>query len=176
MKSSHYILRDLLAHRAGSFPVGFEAKTRAFLKLGNPHGLRTCSKYASGTGFVGAGYVNGIKRTLAKAGLPEDFKGAGLWRGARWNVLHKVIEKGGEFYLSLYWNHLDMHENQVHVRGYYDRLGNLIDPKHVIIKESESKKQARKGLDKPNQIMVRRYKFSSLRTVTINGMTIDMSK
>ena len=175
MKSSHNILRDILAHKAGCSPIGFNAETQVRLVKGNPYGLATCRKLTSGTGFNGASYVNGIKRTLTNAGLTSEFTGSSLPWG-KWDSTHKVIIHKGNFYLRLYWNHADLIANQVKLHGYFSPCGDEIDPQWIVRSNRSSRKQELVGLDQPNQVVVRAYKFDSLTAVRIDGMTIDMTK
>ncbi len=175
MKKPHNILRDILVHKVGCSPIGFQARTQARLIKGNPYGLATCNKLTSGTGFNGASYVNGIKRTLNKAGLNESFVGSSLPWG-KWDSLHKVISHKGAFYLRLYWSHADMVQNQVKLHGYFSPCGDEIDPQWIIRSSRSSKKQEVVGLDQPNQVVVRSYKFDSLISIRVDGMTIDMTK
>lgn len=175
MKDSHNILRDILAHKAGCSPIGYDAMTRVRLIKDNPYGLAACNKLTSGTGFNGAGYVSGIRRTLDKAGLPSNFASSSLPWG-EWDSIHKVIIHKGCFYLRLYWSHADMIQNQVKLHGYFTPCGDSIDPKWIIRPNRSSRKQEHAGLDQPNQVVVRSYKFDSLTSVRIDGMTIDMTK
>lgn len=175
MKDSHTILRDYLMHRHGASPIGYDAETQVRLVKGNPYGLATCRKLTSGTGFNGASYVNGIKRTLTNAGMTSDFAGAGLPWG-QWDITHKVIAHKGAYYLRLYWNHADMIDNQVKLHGYFTPCGDEIDPQWIVRSNRSSRKQEVAGLDQPNQVVVRSYKFDSLTAVRVDGMTIDMTK
>ena len=175
MKDSHTILRDYLMHRHGASPIGFDAMTKVSLVKGNPYGLAACNKLTSGTGFNGAGYVSGIRRTLDKAGLPSNFAGSSLPWG-EWDITHKVIAHKGTFYLRLYWSHADMIDNQVKLHGYFSPCGDAIDPKWIVRPSRSSRKQEIAGLDQPNQVVVRAYKFENLTSVRIDGMTIDMTK
>ena len=175
MKESHKILRDVLAHKAGCSPIGYDAMTKVSLVKGNPYGLAACNKLTSGTGFNGASYVSGIKRTLERAGMTSEFAGSGLPWG-QWDIAHKVIAHKGCFYLRLYWSHADLITNQVKLHGYFSPSGDAIDPKWIVRPNRSSRKQEAAGLDQPNQVVVRSYKFDSLTAVRIDGMTIDMTK
>lgn len=174
MKQSHEILRDILAHEAGCSPIGFDAMTQVRLLKGNPYGLTACNKLTSGIGFNGASYVNGIKRTLERAGLDTGFAGSGLPWG-KWDSLHKVITHKGNYYLRLYWSHADMIQNQVKLHGYFDSQGQEIDAKWIVRSNRSSRKQEIAGLDQPNQVVVRAYKFDSLTSVRINGLNLNMA-
>lgn len=162
-------------HRHGASPIGYDAMTRVRLLKGNPYGLAACNKLSSGTGFNGAGYVSGIRRTLDKAGLPSEFAGSGLPWG-EWDIAHKVVAHKGNLYLRLYWNHADLIANQVKLHGYFSPCGDEIDPKWIVRPNRSSRKQEIAGLDQPNQVVVRAYKFDSLTAVRVDGMTIDMTK
>lgn len=173
MKSLNYAqFLHLLSQPTGARPVGLTTYTDSKArKTGNPFGQ--IFKHCRSVGFVGAHYESAVNRQLRREDKEGNFSGESLPWG-EWLVPNKVISHKGEYYLRVQTSPGQRQRQPARVLAYYAPNGEAI-PKTVarsyITVSAPSAKQAGAGLTSESEIMVRTYKFSSIRRVRINGET-----
>ncbi len=178
-KLTHSQLIAIVAARNGAAIVGIEALTDAKArKTGNPHGA--IFKHVRAVGFVGANYENAVKREGGRQGAEDaaGFVAASLPWGA-WHVANKVISHKGDFYLRTQSTPGQRNRQPARLLSYRDSKGQFLSRDAVrpfLPAPSVSKKQADVGLgmEAAEQVMVRTYKFSSIRKVRVNGQSFEL--
>ena len=179
MKSiTHSQLLKLIENTKGAAIVGLTALTDAKArKTGSPF-TNGVNKHVRAVGFVGADYGAAVQREGARqdASLAAGFQAKPLPWGA-WLVPNKVITHKGELYLRTQSTPGQRKRQPARLLAYRDNDGKFLSPagvKPFLAEKVESSTQAAVGLE--GKIDVRTYKFSSIRTVRINGRTFQLVK
>ena len=175
-KLSYSQLIEALKKHKGATVIGLTTLTDAkALKTNNPFGV--IFKHCRCVGFCGADYENAVKNEGFRQEKEIDFVSAPLSWG-EWLIGGKVITHKGEFYLRLQSSPGQRKRQPVKILSYRDEKGKFLDfddIKPFLPVEKESKKQSEAGLEgKEKQIMVRTYRFSSIRVIRVFGQSFEL--
>lgn len=164
-------LLEILEKRSGAFPVGLitETDTKA-RKTNNPFGK--IYKGCRSVGWVGVDYTKAVNREAERQGIESNFVSRPLPWG-EWYLNKKVVRHKGEFYLATETTPGAREKQKAKILYYRAENGQFISPeeaeKFIPKKKTESARQDEIGLEE--KILVRTYKFSSIKKIRINGRT-----
>jgi len=168
-------LVSILAMAKGANIVGIEALTDAKArKTNNPFGQ--IFKHVRAVGFTGADYETAV----VNEGLRQDKESSFTSEPLPWGVWHidgKVISHKGEFYLRLQTTSGQRNRQPAKVLSYRGQNGQFLSYdsiKDFLPKKRESAKQVAAGLKPESEIMVRTYKFASIKKLRIFGQSFNL--
>lgn len=179
-KLTHSAFLAILSSHAGASIVGIEALTDAkALKTNNPFPNRTILKSVRAVGFVGADYGAAVIRQGERVGADASSFVADSLPWGEWHMAGKVISHKGEFYLRTQSTPGQRARQAAKLLGYRDTAGRFLahhEVKPFLPVVSVSRKQAAVGVGETTkeQVMVRTYKFASIRKVRVNGQTFQL--
>lgn len=149
---------DLIKGSKGATFITFVAETAPKLPKSNPlHGRLT--KKSEVNAQINFSYENAVNNRLQTEGKDADFKSSGLKWGDK-DHCNSIIENKGEFYLQV--RVLKSLESEYYVDGKLVRKEEIKD--NLPERKSSADSQ---GVDK--EIVIRSYKVSNIRKVTMNG-------
>jgi hypothetical protein len=149
---------DLIKGSKGATFITFKAETAPKLPKSNPlHGRLT--KRSEVNAQINFSYENAVNNRLQVEGKDADFKSSGLKWGDK-NHCNSVIEKDGNFYLQV--RVLKSLESTYFIDGKFVNKSEIKDnlPERKTCADSQ-------GGEK--EIIIRSYKISSIKEVTMNG-------
>lgn len=154
----HGTFVDLIKGSKGATFITFIAETTPKLPKSNPyHGRLT--KRSEVNAQINFNYENAVNNRLQVEGKDKDFETKGLKWGDK-NYCNSIVENKGEFYLQV--RVLKSLESEYFVDG------KLADKNEIKNHLPERKSYAdAQGVEK--EIVVRTYKISNIKEVTMNG-------
>lgn len=172
---NHFELTNLIRQTKGAAIIGILAVTDARAKkTNNPFG--TIFKTVRAVGFCGANYGNAVLNEGLRENKSINFIEENLPWGS-WLIPCKVIEHKGDLYLRLQSTAGQRQRQPAKVLGYQSETGQALTFKQIekfLPAKTESAKQVGAGIDTGKTVMVRTYKFSSLKVVRINGQSYQI--
>jgi len=169
-------LLDLIKSTKGAAIVGILAETDAKArKTGNPFGK--IFKTVRAVGFCGADYGNAVLNEGLREEKQIDFVPDSLPWG-EWLVAGKVITHKGELYLRLQTTASQRSRQPAKVLGYRAENGRFLSFEQVkpfLPEKRESEKQIEAGIDTGKTVMVRTYKFNSLKVIRYAGQSYRLA-
>jgi hypothetical protein len=175
---THSQLVSLISSIRGAAPIGLETVTEAKVrKTGNP--FKGIYKECRVVGWVGVRYGDSVNREMTRQGIDGKFEVEPRPWG-QWLVPNKIAEHKGNLYLRTQSTPGTRKRQPAKVLRYRDETGRFLAREEIapfLVEASASKKQAEAGLiDKSDQIMVREYKFDSIKKIRVGGKTYSLVK